>query len=182
LVLFWKRQQDTIEDAAQRIAARLERAPRDAHAHAQLGHLLLQAGDPRGAEEALRDALAIDRGIEGFHIGLAAALEAQGDTHAALAVTHALITSSSTRADSHAHYGHLLAMTRNYTGAVRALRKAIALDPETERYHRMLAGILDNAGRSDEGDAVRAALAQRRRGGPSRIRLFARAKALFRIV
>jgi len=132
-------------------------APGDPHGHARLGRALMGAGDPERAEAAFREAIRLGPEVANFHLALADALQAQGNAHAALAVVHQRIVAGTTDAHSFARYGRLLGETGNLTGAERAFRQAIALDPTVENFHRGLARTLEAMGRDREAEAARRA-------------------------
>jgi Flp pilus assembly protein TadD len=153
----FRRDARTSSDEAEAARAGVADAPDDPHALARRGQALLRAGDPEGAEAAFREAIRLGPEVGNFHLALADALHAQGNMHAALAVVHARVSSGTPDAHSFGRYGRLLGETGNLSGAERAFRQAIALDPTVENFHRGLAKTLDAMGRDREAAAVRLA-------------------------
>jgi Flp pilus assembly protein TadD len=126
----------------------------DPHNYAQLGHLLAQAGDLVGAEEALRKAVELAPSLAGFSSLLAEVLNQQGRHADALTILRHLISGGKTDARIYAQFGHTSILTGDFAGAEQALRKAIALAPSVNRYSVLLAEALDREGRHDEASAL----------------------------
>jgi tetratricopeptide (TPR) repeat protein len=101
-----------------------------AEAHSNLGVLALEAGNPAGAEEQFRAALAIDPGYPAARHNLARTLMLRGKTTAARSQLLRLTSADENNADGWAELGLVELAMGHVAAAERAVRTALAIDPD----------------------------------------------------
>lgn len=122
-----------------------------AHAglHQRLGNLLLQTGDPAGAETAFRAAIERAPESNGAKANLVEALERQGRRPEAIALLRELVATDTTDARMRIRLASLLLASGDTAGAEATFAEAIRLDPAQGAAHRGMAEVLEAQGRRD---------------------------------
>jgi tetratricopeptide (TPR) repeat protein len=104
--------------------------PDNAGAHYNLGHVALAQGESKQAAEYFAEAVRCDPQYVEAHQQLAVAFQRLGELDPARQSLQRAIAVKPTNATLHAHFGALLAQSRQPKRAIEAYRKAMHLDPE----------------------------------------------------
>lgn len=124
-----RHRQGALADARRGYEAILARRPRYPEILNNLGVLLLQAGDPAGAAEVLRRAVAAKPGLASASSNLGAALKRQGRLPEAIAAYRRAIAAAPRMADAHYNLGHALVELQRLPEALEAYAAALGCDP-----------------------------------------------------
>jgi Flp pilus assembly protein TadD len=141
-------------DAMAILQGLVARPTRDPHVHARYGTLLMQAGDLPGAEAAMRAAITLDPGVDGFHNALADVRNRRGERAEALRILRDLVSKPTRDAPIHAHLGRMLAQDGDLAGAGAAFCRAAELDPAVEEFRAAQADVLDRQGSHETALAI----------------------------
>jgi tetratricopeptide (TPR) repeat protein len=128
-------------------------------AFAPLADLYRKAGRPREAIMLCREGLARFPAYGTARLILAKSLAADGDSDGALAEIRLILDASPADAPAHRLAGELHRRAGRLAEALSHLRQAVALDP-ADRESRVMLEVLDGAGASSEGSALRRLLAE----------------------
>lgn len=127
-------------------------APQDPHAHAALGHLLMQQGKHTEALSHANVALAVDP-HHPLALWTSVTLKRDTDPSAVLDAASELVRRFPTQALYWHHYSEILFNVGDYAEAKKAGAKAAELDP-TRAYRRPLALALAKLGQLDEAEEI----------------------------
>ena len=127
-------------------------APEDPHAHAALGHLLMQQGKHKEALSRADAALAVDPNHP-LAMWTSVTLKRDTDPNDVLNAASELVQRFPTQPLYWHHYSEILFNLGNYTEAKRAGAKAAELDP-TRSYRRPLALALAKLGQLDKAEEI----------------------------
>ncbi len=130
--------------AALREAIRLK--PDDAPAHFNLGLILFESGDVRGAIAACREAIRLRPDAAEAHSNLGLALRESGDVRGAIAAHREAIRLKPDDAEAHTNLGNALSSSGDVRGAIAAHREAIRLKPDLAAAHSNLGIALHESG------------------------------------
>jgi len=134
--------------------------PRSAAAHCNLGKSLRDDGQPERALGPLRRAIALDPTLLAAQFALAQALREAGRHAEAQDHERRTFNTDSASADTLAYEASLCLERNDRTGAERAYRQAVALQPRDAESHYRLGNVLMLQGRSSEAmESYRKALA-----------------------
>jgi tetratricopeptide (TPR) repeat protein/tRNA A-37 threonylcarbamoyl transferase component Bud32 len=131
--------------------AALASRPGTAAVYNNLGNVLQDKGDLKGAIDAYQQALALAPKFAWAHFNLGLALESQGNPDGA--ITHYKKAIEIDPKDAQAHYnvGAILCdVKKDYKGAIRKFKKAIAIVPKYADAHFSLGNALKAQGELDE--------------------------------
>lgn len=135
-----------------------------------LGRIAMQSGRPAEAEKLFREAIALTPAYMAAHDGLAAALEAGGNTQAACDVLVTAVERSAKSLPRQLALGRLAQALKKADVAERAWRRVIALARQMEQdhpaYHAALAATLAMKGDGRGAQAALKKLAQEFRNHP----------------
>lgn len=138
-------------DEAERAYERILAAVPD---HAETLHFKGLAAHQRGrhmlAIELLRQAIALDGGVFGWHSNLGNVLLLTGQGDAAADAYEQALSLAPERSDVHNNLGVLLGEQGRFEAAERTLRRAIELDPDSAEAHVNLARLLLRLTRASE--------------------------------
>jgi tetratricopeptide (TPR) repeat protein len=146
----------------------LELDPGRAQAHANLGSLLIQAGDLEGAARHLQRALTLDPRQARAHNLLGNLFAERGQLEDAVRHYEQAVGLDSGLADAHYKLGLLLAQAHDLPGARRHLEDAVRLLPDFPGAHRQLGEVLERQGLPGEAAESYRRARELERGGRSR--------------
>lgn len=126
----------------------------NAQAHAGLGTLLQEAGQPEAALEAYRQALEIRPDAAGIRYNLANALRDLGRLDEAVAAYRQALEQRPDWAEVHNNLGNALRRLGHAAEAVEALERAAELRPRVAIVHNNLGNALLDEGRYEEAEAA----------------------------
>jgi protein O-GlcNAc transferase len=145
----------TAEDAQlEQLKRALQRAPRSATAHADLGLALQRAGQFGPAVASQRRALELDPGMVRLHGIMALALHALDQYADAAASYRKAIAHQPDNPALHYGLGEALRALADYPAAVASYRRALELQPNDAHAHNGLAGALHGLGQFDAAAAA----------------------------
>jgi Flp pilus assembly protein TadD len=116
----------------------------DSGVYGEFGQMMVQSGDLVAGERALRKAAELDPSH--YNTSLADVLNRQGKSEEAIALLRQVVEDGSTDAGTHFLLGQILAQTHDISGAERAYRKALELNPSASTYRNKLVGVLSQRG------------------------------------
>ena len=147
------------EEALKLLAAAAARAGRDARLHEALRELYLRWGEHSLAERALQRLVSLDPDNEAHAVALAEQALAAGDRSAALDAFGRLRRGAKDDARTEARLARVLGEHDLLPEAIEHAERAVALAGGGGETQRLLAGLLERAGRDAEAEAAwRAAL------------------------
>jgi tetratricopeptide (TPR) repeat protein len=132
----------------------LERAPRDARLHANLGHVLHCLGDHRGAIDHSRRAIELDARLPEAHLHLGNALLAINEMHAAEAAYRAGLGIAPGHAQLHTAHAMAERALGRVDEAAASARRALALRPDAADTIALLGSLAIDRGRFREAEAL----------------------------
>lgn len=167
-----RRAQGRFADAENLFRDAIDADPQSADYHVSLGQLLLTAGFPEPAAEALAQALALNAKLPAALLGLARAQEALGNFIAAEAAARTLVEMAPS-AEAWTALGGALRLQGRLDEAIAAFDAALAIDPQSAAARHDRAIALDKSGRGEEAVAVFSALHAQGRRAPALFRNWA---------
>jgi tetratricopeptide (TPR) repeat protein len=132
----------------------LERAPRDARLHANLGHVLHCLGDHRAAIDHSRRAIELDARLPEAYLHLGNALLAINEMHAAEAAYRAGLEIAPERAQLHGAHAMAERALGRVDQAAASARRALALRPDAADAVALLGSLAIDRGRFQEAEAL----------------------------
>lgn len=143
-------QQHLVEPAIEAVRTSLALAPDYPDAHANLANMLLDCGDPGGAEEHLQRAIALNPQAVPPRLTLAVMRRALGRAAEAETLLLALLEQHPREALIHHAMGHTQAALGRLEPAVRHYSEAVVLDPSLGGSRQRLVFALVALGRMDQ--------------------------------
>jgi len=133
--------------------------PDDPEGHCNLGHVLLEFGQPQQAAQSARRALQLDPRLAEAHSNLGNALRQLGDIEAAVASYHAALALQPGSASAHNNLGTALQALGRMEEAIASYRAALSIQGNLAEAHNNLGNALRLQGRLTEAaDSYRDAL------------------------
>ena len=131
----------------------LEKSPRDAPAHVNLGHALGETGQLDAAIASYKKAIELDPKLAMPHYNLGVTLHEKGRLDAAIASYKKAIELDPKHAAAHYSLGNALKDKGQIDAAIASYKKAIELDPKLAVAHYYLGNVLKANGKRDDAIA-----------------------------
>jgi tetratricopeptide (TPR) repeat protein len=149
-----------LREAADAYRAALQSEPGHFAAHLALGRVLMQLGDPKGAEVSIRRAIELKPDSPEAHVALGGLMVVTGRMQEAEVEYRRALELKRDLVDAHVALAELNAQVHRFDEAMAGCREAIRIDPNHVRARYLLGQILRRLGRQEEAlDAFRQVIA-----------------------